>query len=110
MRIAILGRTEILYDTTCLLWEQGHEVGAIITAKAAPEYKRAESDFEELARVKDVPYRYDPQIGKTGGLAFLQRCGPFDLGISFNYPNIITQEVINLFPLGILNGHGDYQR
>ena len=28
------------------------------------------------------------------------------MGISFNYRNITTQEVIDLFPLGILNGHG----
>ncbi len=38
--------------------------------------------------------------------AFIKDCGDVDIAISFNYPSIISQEIINLFPLGILNAHG----
>ena len=44
MRIGIIGRSEILYDTVLELNNAGHEICFIITSKEAPEYKKSE-DF-----------------------------------------------------------------
>jgi UDP-4-amino-4-deoxy-L-arabinose formyltransferase/UDP-glucuronic acid dehydrogenase (UDP-4-keto-hexauronic acid decarboxylating) len=45
-KIAIIGRTEILYETTLLLHAAGHKITCIITAKEAPEYIKTSEDFE----------------------------------------------------------------
>jgi len=49
MKIAIIGRTELLYETIWKLHEAGHNIACILTAKAAPEYTRTEADFREKA-------------------------------------------------------------
>ena len=40
MKIAIIGRTEILLETAELLLKQGYSIPLVITAKEAPEYKK----------------------------------------------------------------------
>ena len=40
MKIAIIGRTNILFQSTLKLVEMGHKITTIITAKEAPEYSR----------------------------------------------------------------------
>ena len=59
MKIAIIGRTETLYDLTLSLKEAGHEICCIITAKEAPEYNRTIEDFRGLAEVLNVPLHMD---------------------------------------------------
>ena len=49
MKIAIIGRTETLYESAKKIALSGHNVCLIITSKAAPEYLKNENDFEELA-------------------------------------------------------------
>ena len=49
MKVAIIGRTQILYETALALHEAGYQIVSIITAKAAPEYTRNENDFKDLA-------------------------------------------------------------
>jgi len=48
MKIAIIGRTELLYDTALRLKNAGHDIVCILTAKEAPEYTRKASDFRQL--------------------------------------------------------------
>ncbi len=38
MKIAVIGRTEILYDTVKFLIQHGHEIVCVVTAKEAPEH------------------------------------------------------------------------
>ena len=45
MRIGIIGRSEILYDTVLELKNAGHEICFIITSKEAPEYIKKTEDF-----------------------------------------------------------------
>ncbi|GAB1465743.1 hypothetical protein MASR2M54_12430 [Aliarcobacter cryaerophilus] len=40
MKIAIIGRTEILYETVELLLKHGYEIPLIITSKEALEYTK----------------------------------------------------------------------
>ena len=48
MRVAIIGRTEALYDTARHLLARGFSIPLIITCKEAPEYKVKSDDFEKL--------------------------------------------------------------
>lgn len=105
LRVAIIGRTEILYDTALLLAANGYQVKLIITAKAAPEYKKTEQDFEKLANQLKASYIYNPKI-TAQQISDIEGTNAIDIAISINYSGIIPQEVISLFPLGILNAHG----
>ena len=102
MKIAIIGRTEILYDVAERLQEEGHELSCILTAKEAPEYTRTADDFRVLAERYNVPFAQDGRIQDS--CEFLQEAGA-DIAVSINYTGVIPQEVIDLFPLGILNAH-----
>ena len=103
MKIAIIGRSELLYDTAIQLKNFGHEIVCILTAKEAPEYTRKASDFEQLACTLDVPFAQGSKIIEH---AELLRSTYADIAVSINYTGVVPQSVINLFPLGILNAHG----
>jgi methionyl-tRNA formyltransferase len=102
LRIAIIGRSEALFNSMQLLHER-HEIVAVATARAAPEYAITAQDFLAWARERDIP-----AIGSAGGAELDALCAsvPADLALSVNYPRIIPQNIIDRFPLGILNAHG----
>lgn len=103
MRVAIIGRTEILYDTAVQLRAAGHEIVCILTAKEAPEYTRGAEDFRRLAEQWGVPYASSAKI--LDHRDFLAASGA-DIAVSINYSGVIPELVTDLFPLGILNAHG----
>lgn len=103
MKIAIIGRTEVLYNTAINLKRRGHEISCILTSKAAPEYTRTENDFKMLAEEWDIPFEQGSKIEQH--IDFLTRTNS-DLAVSINYSGVIPQTVIDLFTLGILNAHG----
>ena len=103
MKIAIIGRTEILYDTAIYLKEAGHDICCIITAKEAPEYTRTVEDFRRLAKLYNIPFASGSKIIKNIDLL---RDSDAEIGVSINYTGLIPQSVIDIFPLGLLNSHG----
>lgn len=103
MKIAIIGRTEILFDTVQLLIHAGHTITCILTNKEAPEYTKVAADFEKLASDLSVPYASTAQISSV--MPMLQSTGS-DIGVSFNYAGVIPRAITDMFPLGILNAHG----
>lgn len=103
MRVAIIGRSEILYDTAVRLRAAGHEVVCILTAKEAPEYQRGAEDFRALAEQWAVPFVSSARIREHRD--FLAQARP-DIAVSINYSGVIPEEITALFPLGILNAHG----
>lgn len=103
MRVAIIGRTEILYDTAVQLREAGHEIVCILTAKEAPEYLRGAEDFRELAGQWAVPFASTARIREYRDFLAQARA---DIAVSINYSGVIPEEITTLFPLGILNAHG----
>lgn len=108
MRIAIIGRTQLLYETVRCLADAGHEIGCIITAPATPEYTRTEEDFRSLARSLGVPFI----CTKTLDIPEVElACAGLDLGVGLNWVSIIRRKHIDLFRIGILNSHhGDLPR
>ncbi len=103
MKIAIIGRNEILYETACRLYAAGHEIVCVLTAKEAPEYIRNAEDFRRLAEQWSVPYACSAKIINYQN--FLAATGA-DIAVSINYSGVIPSAIIDLFPLGILNAHG----
>lgn len=103
MKVAIIGRTEILYETIELLRSNNHEIVCILTAKEAPEYKCTADDFKDLAYQLKIPFAQGSKI--LDFYDFLKTVNA-DISISINYSGIIPQSVVDLFPLGILNAHG----
>lgn len=103
MKIAIIGRSEVLYDTARALLGFGYEIACILTAKEASEYTRTAKDFEDLAAELNVPFARGSNILKHK--CFL-RDAKADIAVSINFSGIIPQAVIDIFPSGILNAHG----
>jgi UDP-4-amino-4-deoxy-L-arabinose formyltransferase/UDP-glucuronic acid dehydrogenase (UDP-4-keto-hexauronic acid decarboxylating) len=103
MKIAIIGRTEILHDTAARLHDTGYTVACILTAKEAPEYTRTAADFRALAEALHTPFAQGPRI--SDHMDFLRKAAA-DIAISMNYTGVVPQSVIDLFPRGMLNAHG----
>ncbi len=104
MRVAVIGRTEILYQTAQLLHNRGYEIALILTSKEAPEYTKTSKDFHSLADCWEIPFLQTPRITEAADV--IRKLPTIDIAVSLNYVNIIPQSVIDLFPLGILNAHG----
>jgi len=103
VKIAIIGRTEVLYDTAVKLRDSGHQIVCILTAKEAPEYKRTSEDIRDLAESFGIPFVQGPKIANFRD--FLKDTKA-DIGISMNYTGVVPQDIIEIFPMGILNAHG----
>lgn len=103
MKVAIIGRTEMLYDSARLLHAAGETVCCVVTARAAPESSRSEEDFRQMATEWGVPFVSSARITEHAEL--LSGCGA-DVAISVNYSGVIPSVITDLFPLGILNAHG----
>jgi methionyl-tRNA formyltransferase len=103
MKVAIIGRTEILYETALMLLESGHEIVCFLTAKEAPEYTRTANDFRKLAKTRKIPFAEGARI--IDHLDFLES-NPADIAVSMNYTGVVPQLIIDLYPLGVLNAHG----
>lgn len=103
MKIAVIGRTEILYETAILLRALGHQISCILTAKEAPEYTRTAYDFSDLAAIWQVPFAQGPRIVEHTD--FL-RSSAADIAVSINFTGVVPQSVIDIFPFGVLNAHG----
>lgn len=105
MNIAVIGRSEFVYDVMQPLLDLGHKISFIVTSKAAPEYRISHQDFQEFASKNDIPFLYHPKVNAES-IIELTNGEITDICISVNYSGVIEQEVIELFPLGVLNAHG----
>lgn len=110
MKVLIIGRTGILYQTVLGLEEAGQEIVGIITAKAAPEYDKDEDDFADLAQRFKVPYFCCGNLLKEDVFKFIKDVGA-DIGVSVNWVGILKNNVLKCFKYGVLNAHmGDLPR
>lgn len=110
-RVAIIGRSELMYETMRAVHKAGFEIPLVVTAKETPEYLYKSSDFRTFAESIGSEFLHHPCID-AGQLKELQsvRDG-IDVAVSINYVGVIPQDVIDVFPLGILNAHaGDLPR
>jgi methionyl-tRNA formyltransferase len=100
MKVAALGRTHWLLEAARRLLDAGHELTLVATAPGSPEYLADEEDFRALAARADAAFAID-EIPDTDA----------ELAVSVNWPRLLTREVIERFPRGIVNAHaGDLPR
>ncbi|HAX49325.1 MAG TPA: formyltransferase family protein [Ignavibacteria bacterium] len=102
MRIVILGRTEYLFETAELLSKE-HEIAAIVTARAMPEYDKNEQDFEQLAKQLNCRFYNSNRVDEK--LLNIIKGSNADVCISLNWVTVLKDDVIGLFKHGILNAH-----
>jgi UDP-4-amino-4-deoxy-L-arabinose formyltransferase/UDP-glucuronic acid dehydrogenase (UDP-4-keto-hexauronic acid decarboxylating) len=100
MRIAAIGRTQWLLDAVRRLGERGHEIVAVATARAAPEYRVSERDFERLGEELGCPVSVGPDLAASAVAT-----ADADVAVSVNWPTLIPSSILERFPLGVLNGH-----
>lgn len=105
MNIAIIGRSELMYNVALRALEEGFSIQFIVTAKEAPEYKVTGEDFRKLAERIQCPFLYKPNVNAED-IRSIVDAGEIDIALSINYTGVIAQEVIDIFPMGILNAHG----
>ncbi len=106
MKIAIIGRSELLFETAKLFLKKGFEIPLVITSKAAPEYKKKEQDFKDLADGINATFIQTGKINSKKVIDKIKSLGIIDIAVSINYSGVIAAEIIDLFPMGILNAHG----
>lgn len=111
MRIAIIGRSQLLFNTAELFRKEGYEIALVVTAKEAPEYSKTAADFEKFAKETGAEFINTPKINLAEYKDRIKQLGEIELAVSINYTGIISEEIVDLFPLGILNAHaGDLPR
>ncbi len=106
MKIAIIGRSELLFETAELLLKKGFEIPLVITSKSAPEYKKKEQDFKALADRINAKFIQTGKINRNKVIDKIKSLGIIDIAVSINYSGVIAADIIDLFPMGILNAHG----
>lgn len=110
MRVAIIGRTEMLYRTVEALLRDGHSIEAVFTSSAAPESLADESDFRRLADRIGCPFFCGDNPNRPDLVRELASM-KLDVGVSVNCVHLLGQPCIDTFRLGILNSHaGDLPR
>ena len=110
MKVAAIGRSEMLYNSISVVQEHGHEIVAIITCKESPGYRITTRDFELMAKKLGVEFILTEKINSSDIIDLLKGKNP-EIGISVNWKTIIGQRFINCFPNGIINAHaGDLPR
>ncbi len=104
MKIAVIGRSEILFNFMKEAINHGHEIKLIITAKEAPEYTKTSKDFQTFANEIGAGFIHSAKIQEE--ISSIKKFDNIDIAISVNYSGIISQQVIDCFKMGILNAHG----
>lgn len=103
MKFAVLGRSEILYDAAILLLNSGHDITSVISPKEAPEYEKSSENFRGLAKQNSVPFSSKTPPSE---ISEILSSGSPEIGVSMNFPYVISEEVLRIFPHGVLNIHG----
>jgi methionyl-tRNA formyltransferase len=110
MRVAALGRTGLLLGSIRSVAAAGHEIVLVATATAAPEYSATERDFGDLAVELGALFLESPDLRDDGVVAAIAGAGA-DVAISVNWPTLVPQAVLEVFPHGVVNAHlGDLPR
>lgn len=110
MRIALLGRTRWLVDAGDALREAGHNIVAVATARAEPFYRCGPDDFAALAERSGADFLGVVSLTNPAVRDRLAAAGA-NIAVSINWPVIVGEEIIGLFPHGIVNAHcGDLPR
>tara|TARA_Y100001968_G_C19423578_1_gene753133 strand:- start:435 stop:1355 length:921 start_codon:yes stop_codon:yes gene_type:complete len=109
MNIALIGRTNILLETAKLIIDSSHEITLIATSKPESFYNTSDNEFYKLAEQLGAEYIYG-SLNSDQAINSISN-SKANIALSINWPTLINSEIIDLFPLGIVNAHcGDLPR
>ena len=110
MRVAILGRSNLMLRTARLLHGEGHEIGLVGTCRAEAFYRTDESAFKAFAQEAGAAFFNDARINSSERVADLRRSG-CEIAVSVNWLTVLREAACAAFPRGVLNAHaGDLPR
>ncbi|MGX5735310.1 methionyl-tRNA formyltransferase [Bosea thiooxidans] len=105
MRLAIIGRTEMLYQAALSAVADGHEIVLVATAAVvSPESTVGIADFEKLARRHGALFLKASRFSSEH-VAVIRATAP-ECGVTMNWPTMIGPDIVDCFPRGIINAHG----
>jgi methionyl-tRNA formyltransferase len=110
LRVAVIGRTEMLLDAARRVQSDGHIISLVATCKESGHELAGAVDFERLAKESEAPFLQGRALASEGGLAVIReaRC---DIAISMNWLTLIPSSVRDCIRLGVFNAHpGDLPR
>jgi methionyl-tRNA formyltransferase len=105
LRVAVLGRTEMLLDAARVIADEAHIIGFVATCKAAGHELVDDKAFEKFAQSVGAPFFRGPKLDVPAATQLIQEAA-CDIAISMNWPTLIPQRVRALFAQGIFNAHG----
>lgn len=110
VRIAVIGRTEMLLESARRLAGAGYAIALVGTWRASENYEAGVEQFEEFARDWDADFICSAALEKPDLLARI-KAAEAQIAISMNWPTLLPKPVREMFPLGIFNAHpGDLPR
>lgn len=101
MRLAVIGRTEMLVNAARHLRELGHDIGLVMTTGE----EAAVQPFADLAVECSADFINDRKINSEPVRSRLLASG-CELGVSLNWITIVRRETVDCFKHGIVNAHG----
>lgn len=108
MKVAVIGRTGNLLRAAREILSCGHEIPFVYTCRSEEFYEAKEKDFSDLAQECGAVFFNDLNINEKAELLLDFNC---DIAISINWLTLLKQQVLDVFPFGVLNAHaGDLPR
>ena len=110
LRVAVLGRTEMLLVAAKEISTNGHTIALVATSAGSDNYLAGPSDFEQLAQDHNAAFIRGTKLDSEPATSLLReiKC---DVAISMNWPGLLPASVRENFRFGIFNAHpGDLPR
>lgn len=110
MRVAALGRTQMLADSITALRQAGHEIVLVATCRARPGQRVTEEHFVTLADSLSAEFLATWNLNVPEAVGRL-RAARAEVAVSVDWPNLLGADACDSFVHGILNAHaGDLPR
>lgn len=103
MKILYIGCVESSYRFLEALLLNGIDIVGVITKKFSV-YNSDFRDITPLCKKYNIPYIYVNNINEDQSLHFIKRYRP-DIGYCFGWSQLIDENIINLFPKGMIGYH-----
>ncbi|TAN62905.1 MAG: methionyl-tRNA formyltransferase [Magnetospirillum sp.] len=104
MRIALIGRTEVLVAAGELLLQRGHTLVLVATRKEESYYRAGQEEFRRLAERGGARFFADAKVN-SGELPAALAEAECDVALSVNWPATVKAEILTLPRHGFLNVH-----
>ncbi len=104
MRVAIVGRTNVLLAAAERVTDAGHTISAVVTCKPEKHYDAGVDHFKKLANDQNCAFAEIASLNSSDSISFLNGTKS-DIAISVNWPKLIGTDARSEFRLGILNAH-----